>query len=114
MQDKKLFLLAIILAVVGLILLIILTSINEKTTNISEVNKLSLETKVNLMGKINNIEKSKDTTKFNITDETGTIKGIIFNSKSLKLTENKQFEIKGIVKTYKDSVEIHVNSIKET
>ena len=114
MQDKKLFLLAIILAIVGLILLIILTSINEKTTDIKEVNKLPLETKVNLMGKINNIEKSKDVTKFNITDETGTIKGIIFNSKSLKLVENRLFEINGIVKTYKDSIEIHVNSIKET
>jgi|SRR3989344_9660396 len=112
MQDKKLFLLAIIIAILGLILLIILTSINEKTTEISEVKKLQLDSKVNLIGKLTNIEKSKDVTKFNITDETGTIKGIIF--KSLELRENKLFEIKGVVKTYKNSIEIHVNSIKES
>ncbi|MBI4154679.1 OB-fold nucleic acid binding domain-containing protein [Candidatus Woesearchaeota archaeon] len=111
MKDKHIFLIALIFSIIGLLLLLITPIEDFKEITIKEINSLPLESKVKIQGLIDSIYKNKVLT-FNLTDQTGTTKVVLFNPKSLNLNNNDKIEVQGIVKTYKNSIEIHAKSIK--
>lgn len=111
MKDKHLFLIALILAILGLLLLIFIQKDSFKEVKIKEINSLPLESRVKLIGIVNKPYKTKKILIFNLTDSTDTIKVFLSNPKTLNLKENSKIEVSGIVKTYNNNLEIHANSI---
>jgi len=113
MKDKHIFLIALIFSIIGLLLLLIIPIEDFKEITIKEINSLPLESKIKIQGLVNNIYKTNKVFTFNLTDQTSTTKVVLFNPKSLNLNNNDKIEVKGIVKTYKNSIEIHAKSIKK-
>ncbi len=112
MQDKHLFLISITIAVFGLLLLIFLPLNDAKKATIKELNSYPLNTNVELSGIASGIYKTKEVLIFNLTDSTGTVKIVLFSPKNIKITESQNLNIIGSVKTYKNLLEIHANSIE--
>ncbi len=113
MQDKHLFLIALILSVIGLLFLLFIPLNESKLITIKEINKLPLDSNVKIRGVINNIYKTDKILTFNLTDPTDTIKITLFNPKDINLNKNSNIEVSGIVKTYNNNLEIHANTIKK-
>lgn len=102
--------LALITALLGVFILIILSQYLEpKIKPISEIDRSEIGNFVKVSGKVSNIKQTKITT-FDLSDKTGEIKIVSFDK--IDISINSNLEIIGKVNTYFNSLQIEVREIK--
>lgn len=112
MNEKDLFKISLIIALIGIIILIYVSNKeNLDYTNISEINKSKVDQVVRVKGIISSINPNEGMYLLNLKDPTGEIKVIVF-SDFLEINKQNLVEISGIVKEYEDFLEIEAKSIK--
>ena len=102
----------VILAALGLLLLIFFPFNSIKEVTIREISGLPLDTSIKIQGIITGVYKTKEVMIFNVTDQTSTVKVVLFKPGNTKLADNLKIEVTGIIKAYKNSVEIHAIDLK--
>ncbi len=114
MKEELLFRTALVFSLVGIIILLFLgNSIKLEHSNISDIDKTKIGENVKTKGMVVDKKELQSLYLFNIKDETGTIKVVIFkdNKDSVYLKKGQMIEVEGVVKKYKDELEIEANKI---
>ena len=113
MHEKTLFKLSLICSLVGIfIILIINESYSLSYSNISLIDNSSIGKTVKVRGFIISISDSPGILIMNIQDKTSNIIVIAFKEDEINLQKNDLIEVSGIVKEYKDKLEIEAKEIK--
>lgn len=111
MQEKNLFKIALLCSLVGiLIILLISESLEVPYIKVSEINKDLLDKQVKINGTITRINTYPGLTLLSIKDSTGEIKAITFEN--IEIEESVLVEVTGIIKEYKNSLEIEIKQLK--
>ena len=126
-NDKKIYKIALITSLVGIIGLVIFSGfITAKEIPVNKIDHSRVEEEVSVVGVIESVKKSSTSETYFLTlnDGTGKINIIIFESTTNELKEsgtdiddfnNKKVKIIGTITQYKSSIEIilkNANSIK--
>ena len=113
MHEKTLFKLSLICSLVGIfIILIINESYSLSYSNISLIDNSSIGKTVKVQGFIISISDSPGILIMSIQDKTSNITVIAFKEDEINLQKNDLIEVSGIVKEYKDKLEIEAKEIK--
>lgn len=113
MQDPNLFKVSLIIASIGTFLILLLSEYSEvELTNIQDLNKEQLETRVRVEGIILSIRETPGLYLLKIKDSSGTIPLVIFKEDPLMLERGAQIEVIGKLTEYKNEFEIIVERIK--
>lgn len=113
MEEKQLFKLALIIALLGLLILIFISnSIEIEEYKIKDIDQELLEKTIRTKGTITRLTETPGLYIMDITDETGTITAINFKENPINITQNQEIEIEGKVIKYKDKLEIEISKIK--
>ena len=113
MHEKTLFKLSLICSLVGIfIILVINESYNLSYSNISLIDNSSIGKTVKVQGFITSVSNSPGILIMNIQDKTSNITVIAFKEEEINLQKNDLIEVSGIVKEYKDKLEIEAKEIK--
>ena len=111
MQEKSLLRLAILCSIIGLLILIFVSNtIEPQKLKIKDITKEHVGQAIKTQGTISSIQTIDELTILEITDKTSKIKVIAFANTTL--SKNNNIEIEGIVKEYKDELEIEADIIK--
>ena len=109
---KNILKITLILSLFGIfILILIANTLNPKPISINEINNKHLNKNIQVSGEIFNI-KSFNGSNFqiiSINDETGKID--VTTNKILKVSKNQNIMVFGIVKEYKEFLQIQANKI---
>lgn len=112
MQEKTLFRISLICALIGLMIILwVSETITIPEYKISEINKDILDKTIKVNAKITMIKETQSLDILTIEDETGKIKMIIFKEDPLNLSKGDQVSIQGIVREYKNELEIEASKI---
>lgn len=113
MKDSTLLKLSIVCSLIGIfILLIISEKIDISKSNISAINKNTIDKKVKIKGYITSITETPGLYIMNIKDETGEITAIVFKEEPLDIKKGSIVEVEGKVLEYNDKLEISADLIK--
>ncbi|WP_409199914.1 OB-fold nucleic acid binding domain-containing protein [Methanobrevibacter sp. DSM 116169] len=125
--DEKIFKIALITTLIGIVGLIIFSGfIEPKEVKISEIDRSMIEEEVVITGVIESVKKSSTSNTYflEINDGTGKLAGMMFESTVIELEEldtppemflNQKVRVSGTLTEYKSTMEIIVsnaNSIK--
>lgn len=107
MQDQKIFKIATITTIIGIIGLILASGmVMPNELKIKQIDNSHIDEQVQITGHIVSITKTK-TTILKIADNTSTINVVIFNDANIKhLNQNTNVTITGKVAQYKGQPEI--------
>lgn len=112
MEDKTLFKISLVCSLLGILILIFISSkIELPIINIKDITEKQLDQKIKIRGEIVSIKPLDDLTILTIKDQTGEIKAIIF--KKIDLEEKTIIETKGTLTEYKGELEIIIDDIKK-
>ena len=112
MQDSKLFKTSLIISVIGTFLILLLSEYSEvELTNINDLNKEQLETRVKIKGTVISARETPGLYILSIRDSTATIPIIIFKEEVLNIERGAQIKITGKLTEYKNNFEIVVEEI---
>ncbi|WP_304125366.1 OB-fold nucleic acid binding domain-containing protein [Methanosphaera cuniculi] len=109
MQDQKIFKIATITTIIGIIGLILTSGmVMPNELKIKQIDNSHIDEQVQITGHIESITKTKTkTTILKIADNTSTINVVIFNDANIKhLNQNTNVTITGKVAQYKGQPEI--------
>ena len=113
MKNEKLFNLALICTLIGLLIIIFISdNIEINYSLIKDISKKDIDKQVKIKGIISSIIQKESLTLYNIEDSTGKIKVIVFNENFLDLQNNKTIEVIGKVLLYQGILEINAEQIK--
>lgn len=99
MQDEKIFKIALITTIIGLIGLITTAGFVEANhKNINEIDKSQIDNQIQITGEVINITNTKSGTKIiKIADTTGTINAIAFKNTEINIHTGENVTITGKV-----------------
>ncbi len=113
MQDEKIFKIAIITTVIGLIGVIILTGyVNPEQLTIKQIDKTKIDKQVQITATVTDVIQTKTGTQIlTLEDDTSSINLVIFpsinvDSNNINQYKNKQVTVIGQVTEYKGQVEL--------
>ena len=109
MRDKTLIKISILTTLIGIISLFI---INKNTTPLeaTELSEKLLNKEIIIQVKITNIKELEKLTVINIETYTSDIESIIYKT-NLDLKTDTKIKAKGIVKEYKNKLQLQINEI---
>jgi RecJ-like exonuclease len=114
MQDKRLFKVSLMVSVIGTFLILLISEYSEvELTEIKNLNKDQLETRVKVQGTVISTKETPGLYILKIKDYSGTIPLIIFKEDPLPIEKNAQIEVTGKLTEYKKEFEIIVEKIKK-
>lgn len=105
---KKLMKISFAISLIGIIILLILSSIEPSLSKIKNINKNLLNKKIQIQGQVVDVKNYNDFQILTIKDETGKIE--VTTNKNLDL-ENKNIKVIGRIKEYKGKLQIESNKI---
>ena|SRR3989344_794323 len=112
MQDSKLFKTSLIISVIGTFLILLLSEYSEvELTNINDLNKNQLETRVKIKGTVVSARETPGLYILSIRDSASTIPIIVFKEETLNIERGTQIEITGKLTEYKNELEIIAEEI---
>jgi len=112
MDEKNLFKIALLCSLIGiLIIMLISDSLEVPSLKIHEVSRNVLEKQIKVSGTIKNLKFYSGLIVFDIQDETGKIKVIAYEEE-VNFKENLKIELEGIVKEYKNNLEIETKTVR--
>jgi len=113
MEETKLFKLALITSLIGLLILIIIAEkITLPNSSITETKGLPIDSYAKVQGKITNIIETPGLLILELQDNSDNIKVIVFKPIDVNLTKDQNIEVEGRVTQYKDEKEIQADLIK--
>ena len=113
MKESTLFKIALICSLAGILLLIFISERLElPISNISSIEKSSLEDKVKISGTIEKVIETNGLYILDVKDNTGIITVMIFKEEPLQLKQGTLIEVQGTITEYKGKIEINAESIK--
>ena len=113
MQDKSLFKVSLIISVIGTFLILLISEYSEdKLSNIKDLGKDQLETRVKVEGTVISTRETPGLYILNIRDSTATIPIVIFREEVLNIERGAQIEVTGKLTEYKKELEIIVEEIR--
>ncbi|MAG78686.1 hypothetical protein CL616_04965 [archaeon] len=111
MEEKTLLRIALITSFLGIFSLFFLCEFMEMDlTKISEIDELLLDKKVKVEGEVSNVKETSSMLLFDIKDESGKIKVVVFSDKKIDLDEFVSVE--GKVMEYEGEMEISAEKIE--
>ncbi|MBI2672969.1 OB-fold nucleic acid binding domain-containing protein [Candidatus Woesearchaeota archaeon] len=114
MKEELLFRTALVFSLVGIAILLVLgNSIKLEYSEISTIEKGKVGENIKVKGVIIDKKELQSLYLFKIKDESGVISVVIFkdDKNSVYLKKGQMIEVEGIVKKYKDELEIEANKI---
>jgi len=101
-------------AIIGTALLIFLSAkLEPPLISISEIDVRKIDNFVKISGKITDVKDTQSLIIFDVEDESGRIKVILYkNKETINLNKGMKVEIIGKVKEYEGEIEIEASSIK--
>jgi len=113
MQESTLFKISLSLSLIGILILLLKKKKKDlSSSNISEIINSSIEKEVKIKGIVTKITNTPGLLILNIKDNTAEIKAIAFKEKEIEINKNDIIELQGIVKKYKNELEIEASLIK--
>jgi len=99
------------ISLIGILLLLFLTSLNPKLTNIENINNKLLDQKTQVQGQIFNIRTFEDSNFqiISIKDSTGKIDITLNNP--INITENQNITVIGTINQYNQTLQIQADKI---
>ena len=111
-MKNNLFKFAFVISLLGIFILIVLSDkIEPELSLIEEINVKNIEEFVKIKGEIRNVKNVGNITLLDIKDETGEIKGIIYENEDIN--ESKKVIITGKVIDFEGQLEIEVREIRK-
>lgn len=112
MNQKTLLKISLIISITGILFLLLLSNLTEaKKLDIKEITNKIIDKKVEINGKITNIKNYDNMKIIKVKDKTGEINLILYTDNKLNLTINQTINVIGIVKRYKQELEIQADRI---
>jgi RecJ-like exonuclease len=112
MDEKQLFNIAMLSSIIGLIGLSTVSYVYEyKLTAIGDIDESYIDKKVLVEGVISELRSNKGVYSFTVTDETGSIKGVIFSEK-LNVKNIQNARATGSITSYNKELEINVERLE--
>lgn len=113
MDEKNLLKVALICSIIGIFIIFVFANrLEPSLINISEISSSLVDQSVKVQGKIVSIKNSPSVLIFDVKDDTGSVKVVVFDKKNLDLNKNQLVEVLGVVKEYKGSLEVEAKNIK--
>ncbi len=107
MREKTLFKIALISAILGIILLFILSQQEEKKTIVKSMEEASGQKSVKVQGQITKLtDKEKVAFMEILWEKPETVEVVLFKDKNLSLQQGDYVEIEGTIEEYKGKKEI--------
>lgn len=112
MDERTLLKVALICALVGILILIIISDrITYSKSNISSITLNQTGSDVLIKGQVSSIQETPNLFIFTLQDDTGKIKVVAFKEK-IKLQEGQIVEVLGTTKEYNSKPEIEAKRIR--
>lgn len=114
MEESKLFIVSLLFSLIGIIIILIAAKYTELGyTKISEIDKNMVGNYVKIKVQVTSKRELQALYLFTVKDESNSIKVIAYKDDKnlINLKVNQLIEIEGIVKKYKDELEIEANKI---
>lgn len=112
MDNILWFKICLSISLIGILILFIYTgSLSLDIKDISLINKEDLNKFVKVNGQVTSIRDLPGILILSLKDKTSQIKVIIFKEDELKIKKNDILEIEGIVKEYKEELEIQAEKV---
>ena len=113
MNEKNLFTIAIIIALIGILSLIYISEkVQPPFLKINNITKEYTDRQIITLGKIENIRETPGLYLINIEDETDTITIVVFKQdQQLNLSINQNIQITGKVQDYNGQLEVIADEI---
>lgn len=111
-MENNLFKISLLISLIGIFLLLVLSNILEpKIIDISKINNPIIGEAVKIQGQIFNIREYPDSNfqVISIKDETGKVD--VTTDRILNLTNNQEIIVIGVVKEYKEFLQVQANRI---
>lgn len=113
MENNLLIKLCIISAIVGIILLIIVSDkISIQTSTISSIDKSDINSLVKIRGTVKSAINKNTVSFLEIMDKTGKIKVVAFKPTNLTIKKDSMIEIEGKVSFYENNIQLYAETIK--
>ena len=111
-SDRKLMKLCLAMSFIGIIVLFfVVQSIEPRQASIAEINNDMVGELVAVSGVAGNVYNSEDTLFFDLSDNGGKIKVVMFQS-STEISQGNAVTVTGKVSLYKNELEIVASSIQ--
>ena len=113
MEDKILIKLCILSAIIGLVLLIIISDkIELPSSNISSLTKQDINKAIKIRGTITQSTNKGTVSTIFLQDKTGSIEAVLFKPSNLILKKGSFIEIEGKVSLYNEKLQITAERVK--
>ena len=112
MDEKNLLKVALICSIIGIIITFVFADkLEPAIMKISDVSSSLIEKNVKVQGTITSIKDSSGVLILDISDDSGSVKVVGFDSKGVILDKGDMIEVSGQVTEYKGSLEIDAKKI---
>lgn len=113
MEEKRLTKIALLCSLIGILMLLVIAERQDlSTSNIKSITNETLDQPVKIKGKITSIKETPAVTIIQVQDTTGSIAVIMFRKEDLALQKGNLVEVKGIVKSFNDKLEIEAKVVR--
>ncbi|MFH1972816.1 MAG: OB-fold nucleic acid binding domain-containing protein [archaeon] len=111
MQEKTILRIALISSISGVLLLLLFCNfLKIDLIDISDINEDRIDEKVRIQGEVKSLKEMQKVTMFDLEDDTGRIKVVVFTEEKLHLDDSVIIE--GTVLDYKGELEVNVERIE--
>jgi len=112
MQESTIFKISLSLSLIGILILLFATEINNKEViTIEKALNYSLDSKVKIQGEVNSLAETPGIILFSIKENLSQIKVIAFKEEEIALKKGDYVEVTGTIKEYQNEKEIEAESI---
>ncbi len=113
MEEKALLRAAVTCSLVGMVMLLLVTMKPAAATYaIGAIDDSLIEEKVRLVGMVEEVRAVKGILILNISDNTGSIKSVVFDTEDMsEVEEGMYFDVTGVVDEYHGQIEVKVSRI---
>ena len=114
MEEKTLFNISLICALIGILIILFISERKEiSDSNISSISKNHLDKEVKVKGYVTTSTNLPGIFILDLQDNTGNITVVIFKEdENIDIKNGQVLEVTGIVKEYKNNLEVEASSVK--